>query len=123
MDALLESVSDAVSAMVLYSVEADEKNAHIPDIAPGAAVVKAATDYLTDMATKSADLWLKFNQPEMRDRMVESSKLVSQSTSEICEAADILEREPFSKHGKKILLKGAKGVMEHMVVLLQTGDL
>jgi len=32
MDELLEAVSEAVSAMVLYAVEADEKNTSVPDI-------------------------------------------------------------------------------------------
>jgi hypothetical protein len=32
MEELLESVADAVSALVMYSVEADENNTAIPDM-------------------------------------------------------------------------------------------
>jgi hypothetical protein len=32
MEELLEAVSEAVSAMVLYAVESDEKNSKVPDI-------------------------------------------------------------------------------------------
>eukprot|EP01113_Clastostelium_recurvatum_P015767 TRINITY_DN1886_c0_g1_i4.p1 TRINITY_DN1886_c0_g1~~TRINITY_DN1886_c0_g1_i4.p1 ORF type:complete len:1752 (+),score=603.75 TRINITY_DN1886_c0_g1_i4:245-5500(+) len=123
MEALLESVSDAVSAMVLYSVEADESNAKVLDIAQGSAVVKAASDYLCDMAVKSADLWIKFNQPAMQKRMVDVASNLRQSVNEISQAASELEQSQYSKTAKKLLLKGAKGVMEHMVVLLQTADL
>jgi len=105
MDELLEAVSEAVSAMVLYAVEADEKNTSVPDILPGAEVVKTTTDYLVDTASQSAEFWVKFNQPEMRDRMLDTGAMIKNATSEILQAATTLHSDPYSKPGKKTLTK------------------
>ncbi|EFA84300.1 putative actin binding protein [Heterostelium album PN500] len=123
MEQLLEAVSDAVSSMVLYSVEADESNAAIPNILPGAHTVKTTVDYLVDLAAKSAVLWNNFNQPEMVTKMLESCENIRQACNDLLESATILSNMPFNKPAKKILLKGAKGIMEHMVILLQQADL
>eukprot|EP01132_Coremiostelium_polycephalum_P009270 gene9270-11362_t len=123
MDQLLEAISDAVSSMVLYSVEADESNAAIPNILPGAQGVKSTVDYLVDLASKSADLWNNFNQPDMRTKMLDTCNSIKESTATLLEAATVLSNMPFNKPAKKSLLKGAKGIMEHMVVLLQQADL
>ncbi|EGG23992.1 putative actin binding protein [Cavenderia fasciculata] len=123
MDQLLEAVSDAVSSIVLYSVEADESNAAIPNILPGAQTVKGTVDFLVELAIKSAELWKNFNQPDMRDKMVETCEAIKEACANLLEAATILANMPFSKPAKKTLLKGAKGIMEHMVVLLQQADL
>ncbi|KAN0009435.1 hypothetical protein ACTFIU_006730 [Dictyostelium citrinum] len=123
MEQLLEAISDAVSSMVLYSVEADESNAAIPNILPGAQGVKSTVDYLVDLASKSAALWDNFNQPDMKVKMIDTCDKIKESTGFLLESATILSNMPFNKPAKKILLKGAKGIMEHMVVLLQQADL
>ncbi|EGC34732.1 hypothetical protein DICPUDRAFT_153006 [Dictyostelium purpureum] len=123
MEQLLEAISDAVSSMVLYSVEADESNAAIPNILPGAQGVKSTVDYLVDLAAKSALLWDNFNQPDMKIKMVNTCDQIREATAFLLEAATILSNMPFNKPAKKTLLKGAKGIMEHMVVLLQQADL
>ncbi|KYQ94436.1 putative actin binding protein [Tieghemostelium lacteum] len=123
MEQLLEAISDAVSSMVLYSVEADESNAAIPNILPGAQGVKSTVDYLVDLARKSSELWKNFNQEEMKNKMNATCDLITESTTLLVESATILSNMPFNKPAKKSLLKGAKGIMEHMVVLLQQADL
>ncbi|KAF2070712.1 hypothetical protein CYY_007966 [Polysphondylium violaceum] len=123
MEQLLEAISDAVSSMVLYSVEADESNAAIPNILPGAQGVKSTVDYLVDLAGKSAVLWDNFNQPDMKEKMLATCESIRESTGFLLESATILSNMPFNKPAKKTLLKGAKGIMEHMVVLLQQADL
>jgi hypothetical protein len=123
MDELLEVVSEAVSAMVLYTVEADERNTRVVDISQGAAVVKTAADYFVDMASKAAEFWVNFNRADMRDKMLATGSEVKQATADILQASETLAKDPFSKPGKKLLLKGAKNTMAHLVVLLQQADL
>ncbi|GAM28363.1 hypothetical protein SAMD00019534_115390 [Acytostelium subglobosum LB1] len=123
MEQLLEAISDAVSSMVLYSVEADETNAAIPNILPGAHSVKTTVDYLVDLAERSAGLWMNFNQPDMKTKMLESCANIRQACNDLLESATILSNMPFNKPAKRTLLKSAKGIMEHMVVLLQQADL
>eukprot|EP01133_Synstelium_polycarpum_P012822 gene12822-15047_t len=123
MDQLLEAVSDAVSSMVLYSVEADESNAAIPNILANAQMVKSTVDYLVEIGTKSAEYWNNFSQPEMRLKMIETCQNVAEAMNHLVESATVLTNMPFNKPAKRMLLKGCKGIMEHMVVLLQQADL
>lgn len=123
MEELLESVADAVSALVMYSVEADELDTAIPDIVPGATGVKAATDYLCDLAEQQAQNWKTIKQENMFHKMVGACKDIREDTSGIVKAAHALRANAFDRDGKKLLLKSAKAVMQHMVVLLQLADL
>jgi hypothetical protein len=59
----------------------------------------------------------------MLNKMMGASSDIRKDTSEIVQAAQILKSSPFDRDGKKLLLKAAKAVMQHMVVLLQLADL
>lgn len=48
----------------------------------------------------------------MKQKMLDTGANIKIATSEILEAATLLHSDPFSKPGKKLLLKGAKAVME-----------
>ncbi len=48
---MLEAVADAVAQLVMFSVEAEENNSILPNIAPGAQAVQQAVNVLVDIAT------------------------------------------------------------------------
>lgn len=59
----------------------------------------------------------------MYHKMVGACKDIREDTSGIVKAAHALRANAFDRDGKKLLLKSAKAVMQHMVVLLQLADL
>jgi hypothetical protein len=62
---LLETVADAVSALVIFSQEAHENKRTLTNLQNGAKGVKAATDYLIQSADYTISTWRKVGSPEM----------------------------------------------------------
>jgi hypothetical protein len=62
---LLETVADAVSALVIFSQEAHENKRTMTNLQSGAKGVKAATDYLIQSAGYTISTWRKVGSPEM----------------------------------------------------------
>jgi len=54
---LLESVADAVSALVIFSTESAENKRMMTNIASGSKILKEATNFLVESASKTTSMF------------------------------------------------------------------
>jgi ribosomal protein S21 len=120
---LLETVADAVSALVVFSQEAHENKRTMTNLQTGAKSVKAATDYLTQSADYTISTWRKVGSPEMAEKMVEACKAINQAAQQILDAANELMQDPLRQVAKQSILDAGKNIMKAMVRLLQFNDI
>jgi hypothetical protein len=59
MEQMLESVTDAISAMVIFAAEAASNSAVLRNLAAGAQGVATAVNYLVGQANSTVGLWEK----------------------------------------------------------------
>ncbi|KAL6044390.1 Vinculin [Balamuthia mandrillaris] len=120
MEQVLEAVADAVTQLVLFSVEAEENNSTLPNIAPGAEAVKQAVlvlvDIAEDMASKYGD------EAKLQSKMHDSAHEIRSATEGIVEAARNLSVDPFDRDSKRLLLRSAKAVLQGTVRELHLAD-
>ena len=96
MDQMLESVTDAISAMVIFAAEAANNSTVLRNLAAGAQGVASAVNYLVGQANSTVGLWQKLGSEEMAKRMKENNDNLVQTVNNLVGACKAVAENPKS---------------------------
>lgn len=123
LEQLLESVSDAVSALVLFAAEASNNTAVLKNLTAGAQGVQAAVNYLASQAEATVAKWKDLGSDEMAAKMQASIDGLRTCVKAIADACIGIQKDPSNPAPKAAILDEGKDLMKWMVSLLQFNDL
>lgn len=123
LEQLLESVTDAISALVLFASEAGNNNVYLRNLTTGAQGVANAVGYLSGQAQATVDQWRELGSNEMADKMQESIDGMTSCVNNLAQTCKNLSLDPNNPEYKSTILEEGKDLMKWMIGLLQQHDL
>eukprot|EP00117_Sycon_ciliatum_P000746 scpid35434/ scgid3194/ Vinculin; Metavinculin len=115
---ILEPVAEKISTMVILDEEASQGGT-MPDLTPQVDVVAAAVTTLVTVGEQTAD---DSEDPILKKELPRPLKSVQKSADQLVEAAQTLKENPVSLPGRRLLIVGARGILQGISDLLITND-
>lgn len=104
LEQLLESVTDAISALVLFASEAGSNSVYLRNLATGAQGVAAAVNYLSGQAQGTVDQWRELGSDEMATKMQESIDGMTLCVNNLAQTCKNLSLDPHNPEYKRCVL-------------------
>eukprot|EP01127_Copromyxa_protea_P005406 TRINITY_DN15337_c0_g1_i1.p1 TRINITY_DN15337_c0_g1~~TRINITY_DN15337_c0_g1_i1.p1 ORF type:complete len:1054 (-),score=338.62 TRINITY_DN15337_c0_g1_i1:36-3197(-) len=123
LEQLLESVTDAISALVLFASEAGNNSVYLKNLSTGAQGVASAVAYLSAQAQGTVENWRELGSNEMADKMQESMNGMTNCVNSLAQACKDLSLDPHNPQYKNTILEDGKDMVKWMIGLLQQHDL
>ncbi|XP_055334860.1 vinculin-like isoform X2 [Paramacrobiotus metropolitanus] len=118
IESILEPVASQVSRLVILHEEAEDGGA-MPDLEKPVQAVSKAVENLVrvghETINHSDDLILKQDMPASLRRVTEASKTLEKSS-------DMIKADPYSKQARRLLIDGARGILQGTSSLLLCFD-
>eukprot|EP01122_Echinamoeba_exundans_P008589 TRINITY_DN2874_c0_g1_i1.p1 TRINITY_DN2874_c0_g1~~TRINITY_DN2874_c0_g1_i1.p1 ORF type:complete len:1071 (-),score=258.53 TRINITY_DN2874_c0_g1_i1:58-3219(-) len=120
---LLDSVADAVSALVMFASESKNDRRLLTSLRTGVTAVTEAVNFLVGEATVTVKLWREFGNTVIADEMQQCNDGIRTAANDVEESVKTLASQLDDADAKATLLDAGKGIMKFMVRLLQLNDL
>ncbi|XP_057297715.1 vinculin-like [Hydractinia symbiolongicarpus] len=118
IEQILEPVAQQVSQLVVIHEQA-EKGAAINDLTGPVGAVGAAVNNLVHVGRETA---ATSKDEILRKEMPVSFTKVEKASSDLIESTKVLKEDPYSVDGRKLLINGARGILNGTSALLLTFD-
>eukprot|EP01089_Gocevia_fonbrunei_P001249 TRINITY_DN11167_c0_g1_i1.p1 TRINITY_DN11167_c0_g1~~TRINITY_DN11167_c0_g1_i1.p1 ORF type:complete len:679 (-),score=221.02 TRINITY_DN11167_c0_g1_i1:29-2065(-) len=120
MEQVIDAISDAVSQLILFSVEAEENNTKLTNLGPGCKAVRICVDALLDVVEEV--LKTTNDIPEIHERMVKTTGEIRNATAVIERAGNHLMNDTMNQDAKRDLLEAARDLLQGTVKELHLTD-
>eukprot|EP01126_Amoeba_proteus_P058843 TRINITY_DN7643_c0_g1_i4.p1 TRINITY_DN7643_c0_g1~~TRINITY_DN7643_c0_g1_i4.p1 ORF type:complete len:932 (-),score=229.80 TRINITY_DN7643_c0_g1_i4:121-2787(-) len=119
---LLESVTDAVSALVLYASEAGNRGVVLKN-ATASDGVAIAVNFFASQAQHTVLKWQELGTQEMAEKMDENIHELRSCTEKLVNAFKSVVRDPTDDEQKNVLVQEGKDLLKWMIAIIQQNDL
>jgi hypothetical protein len=120
MQVVLEAVADAVSQLILFSVEAEEGKSVLQNIQKGATGVSKAVGILVGIGEGLAANY--GSEPKIQNQMRGAAGALKIATQQMAGYAEQIAAKGFTEQIKVSLMNTARSILQNTVEMLQLAD-